>query len=122
MKYVKKEKEEKEKFDLQECFTLWLHKGKSGVKYLSGFDFNKNKLVGYFNKKEKDNQPSIRIYSLNEDESNGEEICTLWDSKSNKTGKEYLTGTTNEKEKLIAFFGSEHEENKPYIKGYFKKD
>ena len=49
MKYSKKEtvKEEKEKFDLQECFTLWLHKGKNGVKYLSGNDLNKNKLVLY---------------------------------------------------------------------------
>ena len=123
MKYSKKEtvKEEKEKFDLQECFTLWLHKSKNGVKYLTGNDLNKNKLVGFFNQKKADKQPSVRIYDLKEDGSTGEEIITLWEYKSQQ-GNDYLSGTTNEKENIIAFYGDEHQEKKPYIRGYFKKD
>ena len=47
MKYVKKETEEtkKEKFDLNECFTLWLNTSKEGNKYLTGYDFNKNRII-----------------------------------------------------------------------------
>ena len=130
MKYSKKtetKKEEKEKFDLQECFTLWLHKGKKGkkgkkgVKYLSGNTHDGNKLVGFFNKKDKEEQSSVRIYDLKEDGSTGEEIVTLWEHKSTK-GNDYLSGTTNEKESIIAFYGDEHQEKRPYIRGYFKKD
>ena len=124
MKYSKKtevKKEEKEKFDLQECFTLWLHKGKNGVKYLSGNDLNKNKLVGFFNQKKNDKQPSVRIYDLKDDGSTGEEIITLWEYKSSQ-GNDYLSGQTNEKENIIAFYGDEHQEKRPYIRGYFKKD
>lgn len=122
MKYSKKETvKEKEKFDLQECFTLWLHKSKNGVKYLTGNDLNKNKLVGFFNQKKADKQPSVRIYDLKEDGSTGEEIITLWEYKSQQ-GNDYLSGTTNEKENIIAFYGDEHQEKRPYIRGYFKKD
>lgn len=126
MKYSKKEEvkevktEEKEKFDLQECFTLWLHKGKNGVKYLSG-NANENKIVGFFNNKKNDKQPSVRIYDLNEDGSLGVELITLWEYKSNQ-GNDYLSGKTNENENIIAFYGDEHQEKRPYIRGYFKKD
>ena len=123
MKYSKTTKEnKKEKFDLQECFTLWSHNSKNGVKYLTGNDFNKNRLVGFFNKKNNEKQPTLRIYDLKEDGSIGEEIITLWESES-KQGKIYLNGLTNEKENIIAFY-SDVEENdlRPYIKGYFKKD
>ncbi len=39
MKYVKNEtkKEEKEKFDLKECFTLWKNSSKEGNIYLTGY-------------------------------------------------------------------------------------
>lgn len=122
MKYSKTTKEEKkEKFDLQECFTLWLHNSKSGVKYLTGYDFNKNRLVAFFNKKNNEKQPTLRIYDLKEDGTTGEEIITLWESVS-KQDRTYLNGLTNEKENIIAFYGDEKDEVKPYIKGYFKKD
>ena len=39
----------KEKFDLQECFTLWLNTSKEGNKYLTGYDFNKNRIIGFYN-------------------------------------------------------------------------
>ena len=122
MKYSKNTKEnKKEKFDLQECFTLWLHNSKNGVKYLTGYDFNKNRLVAFFNKKNNEKQPTLRIYDLKEDGSTGEEIITLWESVS-KQDRTYLNGLTNEKENVIAFYGDEKDEVKPYIKGYFKKD
>ncbi len=122
MKYSKKEvkTEEKERFDLQECFTLWLHKGKNGVKYLSG-NAGENKIVAFFNQKKNDKQPSVRIYDLKDDGSTGEEIITLWEYKS-KQGNDYLSGKTNENENIIAFYGDEHQEKRPYIRGYFKKD
>lgn len=123
MRYTKKETkvEEKEKFDLQECFALWIHKSKNGNMYLSGYDFNKNKLVGFFNNKTQDKQPDIRINEVKENGETGEEIITLWETTS-KAGNKMLTGLTNEKEKLIAFFGKENEEKRPYIRGYFRKD
>lgn len=126
MKYVKKEtkKEEKEKFDLQECFTLWLNTSKEGNKYLTGYDFNKNRIIGFYNKKKvNDKQPSIRIYGVDEEgKTTNEEIITLWDTTFKTSGKTGLSGVTNENEKLIAFYGDEKETKKPYIKGYFTKE
>lgn len=125
MRYVKNEtkKEEKEKFDLKECFTLWLNTSKEGNKYLTGYDFNNNRIIGFFNKKVKDNQPSIRIYGIDDEgKTTEEEIITLWDTKFKTSGKDGLNGYTNEKEKLIAFYGDEKESKKPYIKGYFTKE
>ena len=122
MKYTKTTKEEKkEKFDLQECFALWKHESKNNVIYLTGFDFNKNRLVAFYNKKENDKQPTLRIYDLKEDGSTGEEIITLWEAKS-KQDNIYLNGITNENEKIIAFYGDEKDDKRPYVKGYFKKD
>ena len=64
MKYVKnetkKEENKKEKFDLKECFTLWSNTSKEGNKYLTGYDFNKNRIIAFYNKKANDKQPSIR--------------------------------------------------------------
>lgn len=126
MRYVKNEKKEetkKEKFDLQECFTLWLNTSKEGNKYLTGYDFNKNRILGFFNRKANDKQPSVRIYGLDEEgKVTSEEIITLWDTKFKTSGTTGLSGYTNENEKLIAFYGDEKETKKPYIKGYFTKD
>ena len=126
MKYTKKEtkKEEKEKFDLQECFTLWLNTSKEGNKYLTGYDFNKNRIIGFYNKKKvNDKQPSIRIYGVDEEgKTTNEEIITLWDTTFKTSGKAGLSGVTNENEKLIAFYGEESDTKRPYIKGYFSKE
>lgn len=125
MKYVKKEEKEtkKEKFDLQECFVLWLNTSKEGNKYLSGYDFNKNRVIGFYNKKLKDNQPSIRLYGVDEEgKITAEEIITLWDTKFKTSGKDGLSGYTNEKENIIAFYGDEDDTKHPYIKGYFSKN
>ena len=125
MKYVKKETEEtkKEKFDLNECFTLWLNTSKEGNKYLTGYDFNKNRIIGFYNKKANDKQPSIRIYGIDEEgKTTQEEIITLWDTTFKTSGKDGLSGYTNEKENIIAFYGDESDTKRPYIKGYFAKD
>jgi hypothetical protein len=124
MKYVKKETEtKKEKFDLNECFTLWLNTSKEGNKYLTGYDFNKNRIIGFYNKKANDKQPSIRIYGVDEEgKTTSEEIITLWDTTFKTSGKDGLSGYTNEKENIIAFYGDESDIKKPYIKGYFAKN
>ena len=126
MKYVKnetKEENKKEKFDLQECFTLWLNTSKEGNKYLSGYDFNHNRIMGFYNKKANEKQPSIRIFGVDD---NGaitkEEIITLWDTTFKTSGKDGLSGYTNEKEGIIAFYGDENDSKHPYIRGYFTKD
>ena len=125
MKYVKKETDEtkKEKFDLNECFTLWLNTSKEGNKYLTGYDFNKNRIIGFYNKKANDKQPSIRIYGVDEEgKTTAEEIITLWDTTFKTSGKDGLSGYTNEKENIIAFYGDETDTKRPYIKGYFAKN
>lgn len=125
MKYVKNEtkKEEKEKFDLKECFTLWSNTSKEGNKYLTGYDFNKNRIIGFYNKKANDKQPSIRIYGVDEEgKMTSEEIITLWDTKFKTSGKDGLSGYTNEKEGIIAFYGDSEDSKRPFIKGYFTKE
>lgn len=125
MKYVKNEEKEvkKEKFDLQECFVLWLNTSKEGNKYLTGYDFNKNRIIGFYNRKLKDNQPSIRLYGVDDEgKTTSEEIITLWDTKFKTSGKDGLSGYTNEKENIIAFYGDENDTKHPYIRGYFAKN
>ena len=125
MKYVKTEtkKEEKEKFDLQECFTLWRNTSKEGNVYLTGYDFNKNRIIGFYTKKLNDKQPTIRIYGVDEEgKTTQEEIITLWDTTFKTSGKDGLSGYTNEKENVIAFYGDEKDTKRPYIRGYFSKD
>ena len=125
MKYVKTEtkKEEKEKFDLQECFTLWRNTSKEGNVYLSGYDFNKNRIIGFYNKKLSDKQPSIRVFGVDEEgKTTKEEIITLWDTTFKTSGKSGLSGYTNEKEGIIAFYGDEKDTKRPFIRGYFTKE
>lgn len=126
MRYTKtetKEENKKEKFDLNECFTLWLNTSKEGNKYLTGYDFNHNRIIGFYNRKQTDKQPSIRIYGVDEEgKTTQEEIITLWDTTFKTSGKAGLSGYTNEKENIIAFYGDEKDTKRPYIKGYFAKD
>ena len=124
MKYTKSEQKEtkKEKFDLNECFTLWSNTSKEGNKYLTGYDFNKNRIIAFYNKKSNDKQPSIRIYGVDDEGKMSNEIITLWDTTFKTSGKSGLSGYTNEKENIIAFYGDDETGKKPFIKGYFAKD
>ena len=111
----------KEKFDLQEACVLWLQTSKNGVEYLKGHDLNNNKVLGYFNDTKNDKQPSVRIYSLDEKGNKDKEIVTLWKAESLKK-KEYLSGYTDEKENVIAFYGNKENEKIPYLRVYFKDE
>lgn len=120
------EKGEK-KFDLTEAFVLWKNKSKTGTKYLSGFTsaedvINQIRLVGFYNTNKKNpKEPDIRIYEVTGEGNQGNEVCSLWENIS-KNEKRYLTGTTNEKEKIIAFYSSEDINGRPNIKAYYKQD
>ena len=125
MRYTKKEETEKtvekEKFDLPECFVLWRHESKNKNFYMTGHDCNGNKIVGFIKEHSAEKEPTVRIYEQKEDNKLGEEIIVLWENVS-KADNKYLSGYTNEKEKVIAFYGDEKVAERPYIKGYFKVD
>ena len=118
-------KEEKKEFTLEEAFVLWRSEAKSGTKYLSGFvseKLGKTKLIGFFNTNKKNpKEADVRIYELDKEGKQGEEIASLW-SYVSKDKKPYLTGVTNEKEKLVAFYGDESNDKRPYIRAYFQED
>lgn len=117
-----KEVKDKEKFDLQEAFVLWRNESKNTV-YFTGYDLNKNKMVGFENtKKNSDKEPDFRVYYQNAEGKREERSCCgLWYAESKK-GNKFLTGKTNEEEKIIAFLGDVNKEKRPYITAYFKKD
>lgn len=113
----------KEKFDLQEAFVLWKNTSKGGKEYYKGFDLNKNVIVAFKNENKKnEKEADYRVYYL-DSEGKREDVSAvgLWKSTS-KAGNDYLSGLTNENEKIIAYFGDESDEKRPYIKAYFKKD
>lgn len=110
---------------LKETFVLWKNLSNNGKEYLSGLTTddpeNSFKLVGYFNTiKKNPKEPDIRIYSLNDDGKQDSEVASLWETVS-KNENRYLTGSTNEKEKLIAFYTNAEEEKRPYLRAYYKK-
>ena len=121
---VEKKEEVKQEFTLKEAFVLWKRKAKSGVDYLSGYtvDENGNKtyLNGFFNsKKENPKAPDIRVLTAAGEGEESVEVASLWETVSEKNTR-YLTGTTNDKEKLVAFYGKENQEMRPYIRVYYK--
>ena len=82
----------------------------------------KGKVIGFFNTNKKNpKEPDIRIYVLDEKNNIGKEVASLWDSLS-KQNVRYLTGITDEKEKLVGFYGNEHEEKRPFIRVYFEEE
>lgn len=118
------EKTEVTKRELKESFVLWEETSKAGDPYLTGHtskECGEVKLVGYYNPTKKNpKEPDIRVYTLNAEGKTDKEIASLWESIS-KSETRYLTGTTDEKEKLIAFYKKESDkENSPYIRAYFK--
>ena len=111
---------------LKESFVLWKNISSKNNEYLSGIatddPSNTFKLIGYFNTNKKNpKEPDIRIYSLNDEGKQDSEVASLWESVS-KNNNRYLTGTTNEKEHLIAFYGNTEDEKRPYIRAYYKNN
>lgn len=128
MKTTSKEKTEtkevKQEVTLKEAFVLWKNKSSKGNDYLSGFTAGEEqtKLIGYFNTNKKNpKEPDVRVYSVKEDGSQDIEVASLWANVS-KNDNKYLTGSTNEKENLVAFYGKENEEKRPYIRVYYKEN
>lgn len=120
-----KETKKEVKTELKDAFVLWRNESKKGTKYLKGyttFEGEQIKLVGYFNGLKKNpKEPDVRVYSIDSDSNLENEVASLWDNVG-KGNTRYLTGTTDEKEKLVAFYGKENEEARPYIRAYFSKE
>lgn len=117
----KKEKEVRKESVLEELFVLWSKTSKNGLDYLSGQTTDKHQLVGYYNSTKKNpKEPDIRVYLLDEDNKQDHEVCSLWTTES-KNGTEYFSGTTDEKEKVVAFYGDKENPKRPIIKVYVEK-
>lgn len=124
MKKVNTEKSNKEVKDsnLKELMSLWLHESANKTKYLTGTADDvtgKFKVVGFFNtSKKNENEPDIRVY---EEVEKGQELkevlVSLWKHTS-KGGTDYMTGKDNEDNKVVAFYGKENEEKRPYVRIY----
>lgn len=124
MRTTKKKEETKEvkKSELQECVVLWLRESKAGKQYLAGHDFNNNNVLAYFNETTNEKQPFIRVFALDENNKKSDEIITLWRATSLK-GENYLSGYTDEQEKVIGFYTNNKENEKlPYVRIYFKDE
>lgn len=117
---TKEVKNTEEKFNLQECFVLWRNEAKSGKEFLRGHLQDGTKIIGFFNEKTETKEPKVKIYTTKEDGDLDLEVIALWEYKSNK-GNTYLSGETNDKEKIIAFYGEKTKEMRPYIRGYYKE-
>ena len=121
-KTMTENKTENKEVQMKEAFALWLHTSKAGNEYLSGScdeSIGNARLVGYFNTMKKNpKEPDIRIYTLDSEGHQDKEVADLWENESkNKT--RYLSGTSDEKEKLVGFYGDKKEEKRPYIRVYF---
>ena len=127
MRTVKEVKQEevKQEFNLKEAFVLWKQKSeRTGAEYLTGktSDEAAVKLRAFFNTNKKSpKQPDITIYT-NDEKGERLEVASLWENVSEETGKRYLTGSTNEKEKLVGFYTKVEDEKRPYIRVYYKQD
>ena len=115
-------------FNLVEAFALWENTSKAGGKYLSGSTHDSKtdlvtKLVGFFNTNKKNpKEPDIRIYSLDADGKQDIEVASLWNNVSESKGTSYLTGMTNDKEKLVGFYAKEKVNGRPDIRVYYQED
>lgn len=107
-------------FNLEEAFVLWKQTSKDGKEYLSGHDLHNNKILGFYNTNKKNpKEPDITVHLINEEGKIVKEIASLW-ANVTENKKEYLTGTTDEKEKLVCFYGKK--EKAPHIRAYFKEN
>ena len=113
----------KEGTDLKELFVLWNRTAKSGLDYLTGkvSDEDNVYLVAYFNSSKKNpNEPDIRVYNLDTEGKQDHVVCSLWNTQS-KNNLEYLTGVTDENEKVVGFYGDKENEKRPIIRVYLEK-
>lgn len=116
---------ETEKKELKEAFALWQNKKGEIVYYTGKTADEKNpiRLVAFYNTVKKNpNAPDLVVYESADKDSKEQRnvIASLWESTS-KAGKQYFTGSTNEKEKIVAFVNGDTQDGKyPAIRAYFK--
>ena len=125
MKSTKTVEKTNEKEELKECATLWLHKSKAGNDYLKGHSADGSKLMGFFNsKKNNPKEPDIRFYLVDKEGKREEKEClSIWENVSEDKGTKYVTGSNNEKEKVVGWYRDITEnEKRPYINLYYKKE
>lgn len=108
--------------DLREAFALWAKK-KGSLVYYSGKTSGDTSIniVAFVNKDKKNpKQPDVQVYEQAEQGSEKQQLASLWKNES-KAGNTYFSGTTNEKEKIIAFINKDIKGGKyPTIRAYFK--
>jgi len=123
-KTVEKTEVKEVKKELKDCMTLWLHESANNTKYLTGICADGIiKLVGFFNSnKENPKQPDIQIYMVDEEGKREDKpCCTLWEN-IDKNEKRYLSGSTNENEKVVGWYRDISEnEKRPYINVYYSE-
>ena len=118
----KKQETKKEGSALKELFVLWSRTSKNGLNYLTGKLSNEEVyLIGFYNTNKKNpNEPDIRIYNLDNEGKQDHVVCSLWSNVSkNKT--EYLSGTTDENEKVTGFYGDRENDKRPLIRVYIEE-
>lgn len=115
------------KKEMKEAFALWRKESQKGTYYLTGYAMvgeNKVNLVAYFNTNKKNpKEPDVRVYESikNADgtySTSEKEVASLWDEIT-KNEKRILKGSTNDGERLVGFYGLEHQEARPYIRAYY---
>ena len=84
--------EQKKEFNMNEVATLWIKKGKTGTKYLTGKAKDGRRLVGFINgKKGNPKEPDIRLYVQSNEGKSEDDFMSLWVQVS-KGGTKYLSG------------------------------
>ena len=123
---TKTKKTETERKELTPIFALWTKQSKEGKVYYTGKTEDDARLIAFPNSNKKNpKEPDVRVYA-NEKQADGsyvmskEEVASLW-SNIAENGNRYLSGTTNENEKLVGFYGELTEETKPYIRVYLQE-
>ena len=125
-KKVETTKKEERK-ELKSAFALWTKQSVEGNVYYTGKTEEGHQLIAFVNSnKENPKQPDINVYENIKGEDGkyqrGEEkLASLWSNVSD-AGKRYLTGSTNEEEKLVGFYGELTDEKRPYIRAYYKNE
>lgn len=124
MQSVKAKATTNTKSELKEAFALWKQVAKDGkTTYLTGktSDDQPMRLVAYYNSVKKNpKQPDITVYEKVEKGKDRNQVASLWETTS-KSGKKYMTGSTNDNEKLVAFYNVNTQDGKyPTIRVYYK--
>lgn len=122
---TKKQETQAKEFNLQRVCTLWIYstKDKKG-KYLSGRADAGEKIIGFFNSKDRQNpkEPDIRLEFKNAPGEEKKTYGSLWCNAS-KNGNKYLSGKVEGK-RVVGFFNSKAQVDGiiPYINIYLSED